>query len=170
MHRAILGSSVAILLVGFTACERDRPEISLAHVNKIVILKSAHTLSLISGNQTLRTYKVALGRNPVGPKTRKGDHKTPEGQYIIDVKKDRSRFYRALHISYPDADDSDRARRDGYDPGGDVEIHGIENGLGWIGHLHRRIDWTDGCIAVTDEEMDEIWERVSVGTPIEIRP
>jgi murein L,D-transpeptidase YafK len=118
----------------------------------------------------LRTYSIAIGRSPVGAKTRSGDHKTPEGNYVIDAKKSNSRFHRALHLSYPSQTDRERAQAAGVDPGGDVEIHGIENGLGWIGSLHRKLDWTDGCIAVTDGEMDEIWIRVTVGTPIEIRP
>jgi len=124
----------------------------------------------MSGTHVLRVYKVALGRSPVGAKTRKGDHKTPEGQYFIDAKKANSRFYRALHISYPNQIDRERAQKSGQDPGGDVEIHGIENGLGWIGGLHRAVDWTDGCIAVTDAEMDEIWNSVAVETPVEIKP
>lgn len=120
------------------------------------------------GRSDFTHYKVALGRNPVGPKLRKGDHKTPEGEYAIDGRKEHSRFYRALHISYPNAEDRERAQAGGYDPGGDVEIHGIENGLGWIGSLHRRVDWTDGCVAVTDSEMDEIWNVVKVGTKVEV--
>ena len=124
----------------------------------------------MSGGQVLRTYKVALGRNPVGPKTRLGDHKTPEGEYVIDAKKNPSRFHLALHLSYPNQADRERAQRENVNPGGDVEIHGIENGLGWIGSLHRDVDWTDGCIAVTDSEIEEIWRAVAVGTPVEIRP
>lgn len=126
--------------------------------DRIVIIKSAHTLVLMSRNQILHTYKIALGRSPIGPKVRKGDHKTPEGEYQVDAKKEHSRFYRALHLSYPNAADKKRAQLANYDPGGDVEIHGIEDGLGWIGRLHRSIDWTDGCIAVSDPEMDEILE------------
>jgi murein L,D-transpeptidase YafK len=125
---------------------------------------------LMSGGQVLRTYKVALGRSPVGPKTRLGDHKTPEGEYVIDAKKNPSRFHLALRISYPNEADRERAQRENVNPGGDVEIHGIENGLGWIGSLHRQVDWTDGCVAVTDSEIEEIWNAVAVGTPVEIRP
>jgi murein L,D-transpeptidase YafK len=124
----------------------------------------------MNGDRTLQAYKVALGRDPVGPKILRGDHKTPEGEYVVDSKKANSRFYRALHISYPNEADRDRARKNGQNPGGDVEIHGIENGLGWIGGLHRTVDWTDGCIALTDAEMDQIWTSVDVGTPVEIRP
>lgn len=123
----------------------------------------------MSGGQVLRTYKVALGRSPVGPKTHLGDHKTPEGEYVIDAKKNPSRFHLALHISYPNEADRQRTQRENVNPGGDVEIHGIENGLGWIGRLHRQVDWTDGCIAVTDPEIEEIWDAVAVRTLVEIR-
>lgn len=163
-------TSLVLLTIAFAACGRHRAPQNSEHASKIVIVKSAHTLTLISGTRSLHTYKVAIGRSPVGPKTRKGDHKTPEGEYIIDAKKEHSRFYRALHISYPSESDREQARNRGEDPGGDVEIHGIENGLGWIGGLHRSIDWTDGCIALTDGEMDEIWNRVPVGTPVGIKP
>lgn len=125
---------------------------------------------LMSGGQVLRRYKVALGRSPVGPKTRLGDHKTPEGEYVIDAKKNPSRFHLALHISYPNEADRERAQRENVNPGSDVEIHGIENGLGWIGSLHRQVDWTDGCVAVTDSEIEEISTAVAVGTPVEIQP
>jgi murein L,D-transpeptidase YafK len=138
--------------------------------DKIMVVKSAHVMSLMSGSQVLRTYKIALGRSPVGAKTQRGDHKTPEGNYIVDAKKDMSRFHRALHISYPNQADRERAGRLGVNAGEDVEIHGIQNGLGWLGALHRRMDWTDGCVAMTDDEIDEIWKMVDVGTPVEIRP
>jgi murein L,D-transpeptidase YafK len=170
MHRVILASLVTALLVGFAACGRPKAEVRPQHADRILILKSAHTLSLMSGDRTLQAYKVALGRDPVGPKTRKGDHKTPEGEYVVDSKKANSRFYRALHISYPNEADRERARKNGQNPGGEVEIHGIENSLGWIGGLHRTVDWTDGCIALTDAEMQQIWASVDVGTPVEIRP
>lgn len=97
-----------------------------------------------------------------------GDHQTPEGLYIIDAKKSQSRFHLALHISYPNADDIRRAAKAHVSPGGDVEIHGLQNGLGWIGSIEHWVDWTDGCIALPDVEMDEVWRAVPVGTPIEI--
>jgi murein L,D-transpeptidase YafK len=161
---------VLFLPMLLSGCSRKQTSGKIDHADKILILKSAHTITLLNGGRILRSYKVALGRTPVGPKTRKGDHKTPEGFYTIDSKKEHSRFHRALHISYPNAEDRTRAQAGGYDPGGDVEIHGIENGLGWIGSLQRTIDWTDGCVALTDEEMDGIWNSVDVGTPVEIRP
>lgn len=161
---------LALVLAFLPSCAEHDPLPEGTRADKIVIVKSAHTMSLISGSRVLRTYKVALGRDPVGPKTRAGDHKTPEGDYVIDAKKSQSKFHLALHISYPNGADRERALRDNVDPGSDVEIHGLENGLGWIGGLQRHFDWTDGCIAVSDHEMDEIWKAVSVGTPVEIRP
>jgi len=136
----------------------------------IVIVKSARTITLLSGGQVLKTFKVALGGQPVGAKERVGDHKTPEGEYVVDSKNAHSRFYRALHISYPNAADRKRARKLGESPGGDIEIHGLGKEFAWVGALHRQTDWTDGCIAVTNAEMDEIWSRVPVGTPVSIRP
>ncbi len=118
----------------------------------------------------IKTYKVALGGDPVGPKARQGDHKTPEGAYVLDARNPHSQFYKSIHISYPGEHDRAIARRDRVSPGGDVFIHGLPNGYGAIGAAHRLRDWTDGCIAVTNEEIDEIWKAVPDGTPIEIRP
>lgn len=170
MRRALITFSLTLLAAFCVSCGSDVTKRISKQADKILIIKSTHSLILMRGDETLRAYKIALGRNPVGPKFRKGDHKTPEGEYTIDAKKEHSRFYRALHISYPSREDMKRAQSGGYDPGGDVEIHGIENGLGWIGRFHRSVDWTDGCIALTDSEMDEIWNVVAVGTSVEIRP
>ena len=161
---------VAIVVCFSPACRHSSPQASGEVADRIVIRKAAHTLALMKRDRELATYKVALGRNPVGAKTQRGDHKTPEGNYLIDAMKSNSRFHRALHISYPNLADQERAQAAAVNPGGDVEIHGIENGLGWIGSLHRRIDWTDGCIAVTDDEIEEIWNKVKVGTAVEIKP
>jgi murein L,D-transpeptidase YafK len=138
-------------------------------VDKVLIEKAAHRLTLLFKGKPVRTYQVALGRSP-GPKERKGDLRTPEGLYQIDSRKADSSFHRALHVSYPNAADQARARAMGVDPGGDIMIHGIHNGLGWLGSLHRKIDWTKGCIAVTDKEIEEIWSMVNDGIPVEIRP
>ena len=168
--RLSISAFVAFAVMMPFACGRHKANSVLKRADRIVIVKSAHTMTLTNGKEVLKVYSVALGRSPVGPKTRKGDHKTPEGMYIIDFKRPTSRFYRALHISYPNEADREQARRFSLDPGGDVEIHGIENGLGSIGGLHRTVDWTDGCIAVTNSEIDEIWNSVEVGTPVEIKP
>jgi murein L,D-transpeptidase YafK len=139
-------------------------------VDRILIEKNKRTMSLMSGTEVLKTYKVALGKQPTGPKERQGDHKTPEGIYAVDAKVSNSKFHKALHISYPNSVDRERAKKLGVSPGGDVEIHGIGEGWEWLGAKHRLYDWTDGCIAVTNEEIDEIYPLVRVGTVVEIRP
>ena len=141
-----------------------------AQANKIVILKSAHSMTLLNGGKVLKTYKVALGSVPVGPKRIEGDHKTPEGDYLIDAKNAHSQFHLSLHISYPSAADQQRARSLGARPGGAIMIHGLAAPFAYLGPLHRQTDWTDGCIAVTNAEIEEIWKLVPVGTRVEIRP
>jgi murein L,D-transpeptidase YafK len=140
------------------------------HATKIVIEKSQHKMLLMDGKTVLRTYTVALGRGGAGPKVREGDEKTPEGLYRISGRKRESGYHYALIISYPAAKDIAAARKLGVKPGGDIMIHGIRNGLGWLGGAHRMLDWTAGCIAVTDPEIDEIARAVPDGTPVEIRP
>jgi len=139
-------------------------------VDLILIEKSQHTITLMSNGNVLKTYRVALSTVPIGAKERVGDHKVPEGKYTIDEKKTESRFHLALHVSYPNATDRARAKKLGVDPGGEIEIHGLEKKYAWLGSLHREHDWTDGCIAVTDAEIEEIYPLVAVGTAVEIRP
>ena len=138
--------------------------------DKVLVLKGEQRLVLLSGGAPIKSYPVALGWSPKGPKTRQGDGKTPEGTYKVDYRNAASGFYRALHVSYPNGQDRAKARKLGVSPGGAIMIHGIKNGFGWVGPLHRFVNWTDGCIAVTDEEIREIWSAVPDGTPIEIRP
>jgi murein L,D-transpeptidase YafK len=138
--------------------------------DRMVIEKTAHRLSLYIGCRQLKTYKVAVGPNAKGPKEREGDGRTPEGTYVIDSRKRDSSFHRALHISYPNNEDRRRARRLGVAPGGAIMIHGLPNGMGAIGKAHLIRDWTQGCIAVTNEEIEEIWRVVSNGTRVEIKP
>jgi murein L,D-transpeptidase YafK len=139
-------------------------------IDRILVEKQARRLTLLSNGKAVRSYRVSLGGNPVGHKREEGDERTPEGVYSITARNAYSSFYRSLQISYPNDQDEARAAAQGVDPGGLIMIHGIRNGLGWVGGLHRFLDWTDGCIAVTNGEMDEIWELVPIGTPIEIRP
>lgn len=139
-------------------------------IDKILIEKEARRMSLLSKGDVLKSYRIALGGDPVGPKVRQGDHKTPEGTYTIDSRNRDSRYHRSLHISYPNENDKKRARERGVSPGGDIMIHGIKNGLGWIGDAHADSDWTKGCIAVTDEEIEELFQLVPDGTIVEIRP
>jgi tetratricopeptide (TPR) repeat protein len=138
--------------------------------DKILIEKKERRLTLISKGKVLTTYKIALGGNPNGPKERQGDNKTPEGTYVIDSKNKDSRYHLSLHISYPNEKDKKRAKQLGVSPGGDIMIHGIKNGFSWAGELHTGVDWTKGCIAVTDEEIEEIDKLAPKGTIVEIRP
>ena len=138
--------------------------------DKILIEKKERRLTLISKGKVLKTYKIALGGNPNGPKERQGDNKTPEGTYVIDSRNRDSRYHLSLHISYPNEKDKKRAKQLGVSPGGDIMIHGIKNGFSWVGDLHTEVDWTKGCIAVTDEEIEEIDKLAPNGTIVEIRP
>jgi murein L,D-transpeptidase YafK len=139
-------------------------------IDRIVVEKSARKLSIFRGEKKIKTYRVALGRNPIGPKDQEGDMKTPEGIYKIDNRNAQSDFHLALHISYPSDEDTPRAAERGVPAGFDIMIHGICNGMGWIGAFHRWKDWTAGCIALTDKEIEELWRVTPDGTPIEIRP
>jgi murein L,D-transpeptidase YafK len=138
--------------------------------DRVLIEKSSRRMTLYSHGAPIRTYKVSLGKHPIGPKQRQGDNRTPEGLYIIDHRLAASTYHRALHVSYPGPQDQARAAAQGVEPGGDIMIHGIRNGLGWLGPLHRLRDWTAGCIAVTDREIEEIWTLVPDGTTVEIKP
>lgn len=138
--------------------------------DRVVVRKAERRLQLFAGAAVLGDYEISLGRNPEGPKRALGDGRTPEGRYRIDFRKPDSDYYRALHISYPSARDRQRAAALGVEPGGAIMIHGLPNGLGVIGPAHRLVDWTDGCIALTNEEMDELWAMVPDGIPIEILP
>jgi murein L,D-transpeptidase YafK len=136
-----------------------------AVADRIVVEKSARRLTLYAHGQPLKSYPISLGANPSGAKRREGDNKTPEGLYTIDAKNAASRFHKALHVSYPSPLDRARAAT-----GGDIMIHGLPNGLGFLGRAQRLRDWTAGCIALTNRELDEVWRAVPAGTPIEIRP
>lgn len=136
----------------------------------VVVIKSKRVMFLIREGKIIKTYKVALGKNPVGKKKIQGDGKTPEGRYFIIDRNPNSNFYKSLRISYPNERDLEEARMLGFHPGGDIMIHGLSKKVEFLGKYHIIEDWTDGCIAVTNEEMDEIWRLVPDGTPIEILP
>lgn len=138
--------------------------------DKILIEKKERRLTLLSKGEALKTYKIALGGNPNGPKERQGDNKTPEGNYTIDSRNKDSQYHLSLRISYPNERDKKRAKELGVSPGGDIMIHGIKNGFSWVGSSHTEVDWTKGCIAVTDEEIEEIDKLAPNGTIVEIRP
>lgn len=166
--RVLNGATFCLVMLATSVCGFAAD--SRLHADRVVVIKHERILQLYKDGQLIKSYKIALGGNPLGPKTQQGDHKTPEGNYTLDRRNARSQFYKSIHISYPNASDRVEARAHRVSPGGDVFVHGLPNGYGWIGSGHRAKDWTDGCVAVTNEEMDEIWTAVADGTPIDIRP
>lgn len=159
---------VLMLAVGLTACGSSKFKTYRGPaVTKIEVHKSARRMYLLHHDQILKEYQIALGQNPVGHKEFEGDSKTPEGLYYIDRRNPNSNFHLSVGMSYPNPFDRENAHAQGRSPGGDIFIHGRANkhndrGLGW--------DWTDGCIAVTDDEMEEIYSMIRIGTPIAVFP
>jgi len=138
--------------------------------DKIVIMKRRRLLLLLSGGHVIKTYPVALGPHPVGPKERKGDGRTPEGFYIIDRRSRDTPYHRALHLSYPNEIDRVLAREDHVDPGGDIYIHGMPARFGHTDPVKFFRDWTEGCVSVGNVAIEQIWNAVPDGTPVVIRP
>lgn len=147
----------------------DSPLPPGAVADRLVLEKGHGRLTLFQNDIPLKSYAVACGRAP-GKKERQGDHRTPEGRFTIDARNKTSRYYLALHISYPRYADGSRAGRPGVNPGGDIVLHGLPPDLAWVGRGHSLINWTQGCIAVTNREMDELWRAVPLGTVIDIKP
>src|SRR5262249_1855301 len=161
---------IGVLTVYFHAHHNWHPLPAGTTIDRIVVGKSAKRLSIFRDGHQIKSYRIALGRNTVGAKQQEGDMKTPEGIYKIDSRNAQSSFHLALHISYPSDEDNKRATARGVSAGSDIMIHGIQNGRGWIGAFHRWKDWTAGCIALTDEEIEELWRVTPDETAIEIRP
>jgi murein L,D-transpeptidase YafK len=142
----------------------------LEKAEMVVVVKSESRLYLKRDGQIISQYHVVFGPEPEGHKLQEGDGKTPEGKYVLDYKNANSDFYKSIHISYPNRADRKWAVRSGVDPGGEIMIHGQKNGAGWLASISKYFNWTEGCIAVSNRAMDEIWQAVDVGTPIEIKP
>jgi murein L,D-transpeptidase YafK len=174
MSRRFIGVSALAALALVTGALWAHPSLQPLPANAtadlLIVEKRAHRLSIYSHGSLLREYSVSLGREPLGAKQREGDRRTPEGRYVIDRHNASSTFHKALHVSYPSPGDITRARAGGYAPGGEIMVHGLRNGLGWLGRAHLLADWTVGCIAVTNGEIDELYRVVPDGTPIELRP
>ena len=175
MKRRVFLASAIAAVTGTTAPRaasrpdiRPKPLPPRVVANRIVVHKMQRQLILWADDQVLRTYSVALGFGEPGPKRREGDGRTPEGRYRIDGRNPNSAFHLSLHISYPEPHDIAAARAHGVPPGGAIMIHGLPRGRSWLGRLHLLYDWTAGCIAVTNTEIEEIWRVVPDGTPIEI--
>jgi murein L,D-transpeptidase YafK len=140
----------------------------VVQVDRIYVDKSDHRMTVFAGGQAVQSFKVALGRGGLAPKAKQGDNRVPEGKYLITGRNPQSAFHLSLRIGYPTPQQEAAARRLGVDPGGDIMIHGLPNGVGSLQSRHRIVDWTRGCIAVTNQEMDWLWQAVRDGTEIEI--
>ena len=162
---------VLSLIIGLTAYYfyPEQPLPSNAKIDKIVVIKSKRQMLVYSKTELLKAYKISLGNNPTGDKQIEGDKKTPEGFYTINDKNPRSDYYKNLGVSYPNQRDIEEAKKLGKPAGGDIKIHGLRNGTGIIHKFQRWFDWTMGCIALTNDDMEEIYNHTAVGTPIEIR-
>ena len=136
----------------------------------VIVEKSESRLYLVRGGEAFASFHVAFGGNPKGHKQQQGDERTPEGKYVLGYKNANSAFYKSIHISYPNEKDREAARKRGVDPGGDIMIHGQKNGYGQFSVIVQFFNWTNGCIALRDKDMDVVWNAVKPGTPIEIRP
>ena len=176
---AVVLSAVAALVFWFAAPIRstttvaepsEAPLPENAVIDRLVVHKSKRTMSAYSKGKLLKTYPIALGKQPVGHKHFEGDGKTPEGKYRINDRNPNSAYHKNLGVSYPNDADKAYAAAQGKSPGGLIKIHGIKNGWGSIGKKHLQRDWTNGCIAVTDEEIDELYRSVKHNAEIEILP
>lgn len=143
-------------------------ESELPYAELVLIDKSERKMWLITEGRKYREYDISLGDNPIGHKEQERDEKTPEGRYTIDYRNPESKYHLSLHIDYPREQDRENADSKGVSPGGEIFIHGLPNGAGHMSLAYQNIDWTDGCIAVNNPEIEEIWELVRDGTPIEI--
>ena len=158
----------ALALVPLVGAAQPAVPPQLPPIDHVVVLKTARTITLYSQGQAVHMIEgIQMGDQPLGPKRFQGDERTPEGRYEIDYGNPRSSYYLSLHISYPSEDDAAYARMHGRSPGGQIFIHGQPNGLA-LGRIPG--DWTDGCIAVANREMDLLWEHVPDGTSIDILP
>jgi len=154
----------------FSICNIPSGHAVSEQADRVIVIKHKRVMLLTRNSSIIRTYKISLGKQPEGHKKFEGDQRTPEGTYTLDYRKLDSKFYKAIHISYPNENDSRGARTNGRSAGGQIMIHGLPKGYADVGRVHRMFDWTDGCIAVSNDEMDEIWSLVADGTPIDIQP
>ena len=165
---AIMSSSASAIASNKNSLDNTAAIPKNTVIDKVFVDKSARTLQLLSDDKVIKSYHIALGGNPIGHKQQQGDQRTPVGNYTLDYKNEKSGYYRSIHVSYPNTADKARAKSRGVSAGGDIMIHGQKNGFGAFGILNQQRDWTEGCMAVTNDEMDEIMAAVKIGTAIEI--
>ena len=157
------------LIVGFLMMPLAHAE-EIQKADAVLVIKSEKRLYLLQRGEPFMALPVTFGGQPKGHKQVLGDQRTPEGHYWLDYKNINSKFYKSIHVSYPNADDKAKAQELGQSPGGEIMIHGQTNGWEWAAPIVQLFSWTDGCIALTNEDMDVVWAAVDAGTPIEIRP
>lgn len=157
---------ILILLLLFQVAGAD----AIPKADKVLVDKSEKRLYLIKDGERFMSLPVTFGGEPKGHKEQQGDQRTPEGHYTLGYKNSNSKFYKSIRVSYPNAEDRANAERKGVDPGGDIMVHGQANGWQWASPLLQFFSWTDGCVALSNKNMDKVWESVEPGTPIEIRP
>jgi len=164
---------IPFLLAGLACADPSNAQLPRAEPTKadlVVVRKKDRSLELRRNGRVIKAFPIALGPSPAGPKRKEGDGRTPEGVYTLDWRNSNSQFYRAIHVSYPRGDDQLHSVRWGVSPGGLIMVHGLPNGVSAAQVGHPWSDWTNGCIAVTNEEMDQIWSMVEDGTTIIIYP
>lgn len=166
----IVSFIILIIFWGHTFFWPEKALATFAQADKVVVIKSKRLMMLLQNGEILKTYRIALGKQPLGHKIHEGDQKTPEGTYILNSRNPKSKYHLSLTISYPNESDILNAQKRGISPGGSIMIHGLSEDLANLGKLHRALDWTNGCIAVTNSEIEEIWQLVPDGIPIEIKP
>ncbi|MGH8223883.1 MAG: L,D-transpeptidase family protein [Woeseiaceae bacterium] len=160
---AVLGLAVLMPRAGLPA--GDFPT-----ADKVLVEKGSRRLHLLKDGVTFRTFRIALGLEPEGPKQREGDQRTPEGVYLLETRNSHSDFFLSIRISYPSASDLAKARRKGFDAGGQIMIHGQPNTPTYSAAYYAKEDWTNGCIAVSNSDMVDIWLMTPDQVPIEIVP
>ena len=157
---------LVILLLGFQFAGAA----DIQKADEVLVIKSEKRLYLLKDGKRYASFPVVFGGDPRGHKEQQGDQRTPEGRYTLDYKTVNSSFYKSIHISYPNSADRAHAQKLGVDPGGDIKIHGQANGWGWASPVMQLFSWTDGCVALSNSNMDKVWDAIDPGTPIEIRP
>lgn len=170
LHSLKFVLALALMLSLQLYSSQSYAEDKIPSITLILIEKSRHTMSVYHQDKLIKKYKIALGASPKGPKAKQGDQKTPEGEYFITSKNRSARFLLSLGISYPNLKDRENAKKMAVSPGSDILIHGVDSHYSWLGRWHTLLDWTQGCIAVTNDEVEEIYHFTPVGTKVEINP
>jgi len=165
-----IGLFIILLIISCLLLWSATSALSVQKADAVLVIKSERRLFLMNNGKPFASFRATFGMNPKGHKQQLGDERTPEGHYVLDYKNRNSKFYKSIHISYPNAKDRESARKRGVNPGGEIMIHGQTNGWGWAFFVVQWFPWTDGCVALSNRDMDRVWEAVDPGTPIEIRP